>query len=297
MAKLGRMPSAPPLVIEAAINGSTSKAANPNVPRTVEEIVASAIACVEAGASIVHNHNDEPNFGQPSRHSPDPYERAWREVWTHYPGLLMVPTTSMERSAPVEERFAHLDELHRRGALTMAIADPGSFSAALAGPSGPIALPAIGNSATEVAWIFGWAQERDIPLHISIWEPGFLRLTLAHLLAGTLPRRTKVQLYFSGENAYFGLPAKPSSIATYLGMLAGTGLPWMVAALWGDVFETGVAQYAIDHGGHLRVGLEDYAGPGQPTNEQLVTRAVELAELAGREVAGPSDAREVLWGR
>lgn len=46
-----------PLVIEAAINGSTSKDANPHVPRTVDEIVATALACVGAGASIVHNHN------------------------------------------------------------------------------------------------------------------------------------------------------------------------------------------------------------------------------------------------
>ena len=66
------MGSAGPLVIEAAINGSTAKDANPNVPRSVDEIVATALACVEAGASIVHNHNDEPNFGEPSTHSPDP---------------------------------------------------------------------------------------------------------------------------------------------------------------------------------------------------------------------------------
>lgn len=291
------MPSAPPVVIEAALNGSTSKAANPNVPRSVDEIVTSAIACVSAGASMVHNHNDEPNFGQPSMHSPDPYERAWREVWTHHPGLLIHPTTSVERSAPIEERFAHIVELHRRGALTMASADAGCLTAAQAGPDGLVALPAFGNSATEVAWIFRWAEEREMPVHISIWEPGFLRLTLAHHRAGTLPRRVKIQLYFGGENAFFGLPAKPSSIATYLEMLAGTGLPWMVGVLWGDVFETGVAQYAIDHGGHLRVGLEDHAGPGQPTNEHLVARAVGLAKLAGRDVASPSDAREVLWGR
>jgi uncharacterized protein (DUF849 family) len=69
-----------PLVIEAAVNGSTAKSTNPNVPRSIDEIVASALACVDAGASIVHNHNDEPNFGEPSTHSPDPYEQAWRAV-------------------------------------------------------------------------------------------------------------------------------------------------------------------------------------------------------------------------
>ena len=63
---------ASPVVIEAAINGFTTKAANPNVPRSPEEIAATAMACIQAGASIVYNHNDEPSFGEPSVHSRDP---------------------------------------------------------------------------------------------------------------------------------------------------------------------------------------------------------------------------------
>ncbi|MGW6375753.1 3-keto-5-aminohexanoate cleavage protein [Rhodococcus sp. NPDC055112] len=112
------MSSGKPLVIEAAINGSRSKMANPNVPRTVEEIFATTLACVDAGASIVHNHNDEPNFGEPSVHSADPYEAAWRQIWATRPGLLLHPTTSGERSSAIAERFSHIVELHQRGALS-----------------------------------------------------------------------------------------------------------------------------------------------------------------------------------
>jgi len=36
-----------PLIIEAAINGATTKSRNPNIPGTVEEIVASASAAAE----------------------------------------------------------------------------------------------------------------------------------------------------------------------------------------------------------------------------------------------------------
>lgn len=75
------MSSGKPLVIEAAINGSTSKQANSNVPRTVEEIVATTLACVDAGATIAHNHNDELNFGEPSVHSAVSYEAAWSQIW------------------------------------------------------------------------------------------------------------------------------------------------------------------------------------------------------------------------
>jgi len=41
-----------PVIIEAALNGTTTKDRNPNVPRSPEEIAA------DAGAAIVHNHVD-----------------------------------------------------------------------------------------------------------------------------------------------------------------------------------------------------------------------------------------------
>jgi uncharacterized protein (DUF849 family) len=284
------------LVIEAAINGSTAQEANPNVPRSIDEIVAAALACVDAGASIVHNHNDEPNWGEPSTRLPDPYEAAWREIWETHPGLLMHPTTSGERSAGIEQRFSHIAELHRRGALTMSTADAGCFSLAVDGPDGPQALPAFGNSAADVGWIFGWCREADVPVHVSIFEPGMLRLTLAHHRAGSLPRRTKVQVYFGGTMAIFGLPPTQSSLDAYAAMLADVGLPWMVGVLWGDVVGSGLAEAALRAGGHVRVGLEDYAGPGQPTNEDLVARAAELGTKFGRPPIGIDDVEAALWG-
>lgn len=290
------MGSVAPLVIEAALNGSTTKEANPNVPRSVDEIVAAALACVEAGAAIVHNHNAEPNFGEPSTHSPDPYDVAWRRIWEVHPGLLMHPTTSGERSARIEQRFSHIDELHRRGALTMSTADAGCFSPAFAFPDGLLALPAFGNSAAEVDWIFGWCRDADVPVHVSIFEPGFLRLTLAHHRAGSLPRRTKIQLYFGGPMALFGLPPTQSSLDAYAAMLADAGLPWMVGVLWGDVLGSGLAEAALRAGGHVRVGLEDYAGPEQPTNADLVARASELGTKFGRQPVGVDDVEAALWG-
>lgn len=285
-----------PLVIEAAINGSTAKDSNPNVPRSVDEIVATALACVDAGASIVHNHNDEPNWGEPSTHSPDPYEHAWRQIWQVHPGLHMHPTTSGERSAAIKERFSHIDELHRRGALTMSTADAGCFSPAFDGPDGPLALPAFGNSASDADYIFQWCRETDMPVHVSIFEPGMLRLTLAHLRAGSLPRHTKIQLYFGGPAALFGLPPTKASLDAYVAMLNGAGLPWMVGVMWGDVLGSGLAESALKAGGHIRVGLEDYAGPEQPTNEHLVERAVQLGAMCGRKAVETVDLEAALWG-
>jgi 3-keto-5-aminohexanoate cleavage enzyme len=52
-------------------------------------------------------------------------------------------------------------------------------------------------------------------------------------------------------------------------------------------------------GGHVRVGLEDsiyysYPKKDMATNEQLVKRVVRIAGELGREIATPSDAREIL---
>ena len=45
------------VVIEAAINGGATKAANPHVPISPDEHVADILAVLEAGAAIVHHHD------------------------------------------------------------------------------------------------------------------------------------------------------------------------------------------------------------------------------------------------
>ena len=77
-------------------------------------------------------------------------------------------------------------------------------------------------------------------------------------------------------------------------MLEGSDLPWSVALLGGDVVQSGLARLALERGGHLRLGLEDYSGPGTPTNEQLIRAAVELARKVGRPIATPAQAAEIM---
>ena len=77
-------------------------------------------------------------------------------------------------------------------------------------------------------------------------------------------------------------------------MLCGTSLPWAVAVIGGDVTACGMARLALERGGHVRVGLEDYAGPRTPTNAELVAEVVALARAAGRSVATPAQAARLL---
>ena len=77
-------------------------------------------------------------------------------------------------------------------------------------------------------------------------------------------------------------------------MLEGSGLTWLVNVYGGDVAASGMAKLALELGGHVRVGLEDYAGERTPSNLELVEEVVELAQKAGRRIATPKEAAAML---
>ena len=68
----------------------------------------------------------------------------------------------------------------------------------------------------------------------------------------------------------------------------------MVAVPGGDVFASVMAKWAIERGGHVRVGLEDHAADRKPTNLELVEQAVALCEKVGRPVASCDEAARVM---
>jgi 3-keto-5-aminohexanoate cleavage enzyme len=64
-------------------------------------------------------------------------------------------------------------------------------------------------------------------------------------------------------------------------------------------FQFQMNSLAVVMGGHVRVGLEDnlYYDTGKTehaTNAGLIERIVKLARSAGREVASPDEAREII---
>ncbi len=283
-----------PLIIEAAINGATPQAMNPHVPRSVPEIVADAGACIEAGAAIVHHHNDDGLLD--GRHAAEPYREAWTRIYERHPDAVLYPTMGGGGAhTTIQQRYAHVEALADAGVLRMALVDPGSVSL---GPLDAEGLPAAidlvyQNTFADVRYMVDVCRARGIGAHISIFEPGFLRVALAYHAAGRLPAGAKIQLYFGGPTLPFGLPPTAASLEAYLAMLEGSGLPWMVGVLGGDVSTT-LAEIAITRGGHVRVGLEDYAGPGQPRNAELVSDIVNTARRVGRPIATPRQAIEIL---
>lgn len=129
--------SAAPVIIEAAINGGTARAQNPNVPRLPAEIADDALRCLEAGAAIVHSHTDDPVMGgKTGRHDPAPYLEAWRPILAKRRDALLYGTMAGGGGhTTIEERASHVLALARAGVARFAVVDTGTTN------FGPAAAP------------------------------------------------------------------------------------------------------------------------------------------------------------
>ena len=291
-----------PVIIEAAINGATSKARNPHVPTVPDEIARDAVACMSAGAAIVHNHIDD--FGLAGEVAAARYLEAWRPVVAARSDAILYCTVAI--GGAVGERYAHVPPLAASGLMRMGVLDPGSVNLGSAGEDG---LPGgfdfvYSHTYGDVRYVAAQLEACRLGPSISIFEPGFLRTALVYHRQGRLPRGAFVKLYFGGDASYlgdaaasgvtFGLPPTVKALDAYLEMLDGCALPWAVAVIGGDVVASGLARAALERGGHVRIGLEDYAGPRRPSNVELVQEVVALAGAVGRRVATPTEAAGLL---
>jgi 3-keto-5-aminohexanoate cleavage enzyme len=76
--------------------------------------------------------------------------------------------------------------------------------------------------------------------------------------------------------------------------MEGSSLPWNVGVMGDALMDLLLARYALERGGHLRVGIEDLGSVTSTTNVDTVRAAVALAAEVGRPVATGSEARSVL---
>jgi hypothetical protein len=130
-----------------------------------------------------------------------------------------------------DERFGHFPGLAAAGAR-MGVLDPGSVNLGSHGPDG---LPGAGSfvyqtSYADIAGLVDLLAETRQGPSIAIYEPGFLRTTLAYAKAGKLPAGAMVKFYFAGpynfldgqkSDVTFGLPPTEKALEAYLEMMAG----------------------------------------------------------------------------
>ena len=291
-----------PLIIEAAINGSTPRSHNPHVPKTPAEVAADAIACIDAGATVIHTHIEKLTvLGRPAA---DAYMEAYRAIQAARPGAILGPTAGA--GGTLQERWEHTELIAESGLIKMSVLDPGSINIANSGKDGMpgsfrgvYAVPF-----EEIDYLVDLMQRHRLGPSIAIYDPTYLQTTLAYQKAGRLPPGAFVKIYFAGDYnfmdfvkggfKFFSMNPTRKAFDADVEMMEGSGLAWSVAIPGGDVTASGMTRLAIEQGGHVRVGLEDHASDAKPTNAQLVADVVALARQLGRPVADCRMAAQIL---
>jgi len=290
------------VIIEVALNGQTGPERNHTAPTSIDEIVEQGLACIDAGASIIHNHLL--THGVPADVAAEAYLECFRPWLERDPDTLVMPT--LGSGATIDQKLAHLELLADAGALRIGFIDPGSLILGWAEPDGtpsPHSFVYV-NTFADMAWAIDQALRCGLALHFAIFEPGFLRNVFSYWRLGRLTAGSFVKFYFGGDHGYmargrgvtFGLPPTVTALDAYLEMmtLEGCDLPWFSAVVGGDLIRTPIARATLERGGHLRVGLEDHFGDRQPSNVELVREVVALCAEVGRPVATPSQACDIL---
>ncbi|MBB84869.1 MAG: 3-keto-5-aminohexanoate cleavage protein [Deltaproteobacteria bacterium] len=290
-----------PVILEVALNGATPTERNPHSPQTTEALIDDAIRCIDAGAAIVHTHAPDISVG--GEEGAQQYLAHYAPVLEKHPDAILYPTITF--GATIEEKTSHVEPLKKVFPLRMGFVDPGSVNLTPTDEAG-VPMPAdwvYANSPADVGKKFALCERLGLGPGMAIFEPGFLRAALAYHDAGRMPRGAFLRFYFGGERSYrgegpvdllFGMPPSRAGLDLYLDMLGDRSIPWSIAVVSGDPFDGDVARHALERGGHLRVGIEDYAGLRSPSNLELVQEAVALCAEVGRPVATAAEAARML---
>jgi uncharacterized protein (DUF849 family) len=288
-----------PVIIECAINGETQPERNPHVPRKPEEIVADVFRCLDAGATLIHAHSG--NIMLTGREAAELYLEAWRPILAERPDTLWYPTLGV--GADARESLSHIEVLASEIDLKLGLCDPGSTNVGAPDADGlPVGM-VYANSYEDTKLALEQCERLRIGPSLAIYEPGWLRTTLAFHRAGKLPAGAMVKFYFGGDyglfatepGVSFGLPPTENALRAYLDMLGDVDLPWSVSVWGGDLFGTPVAKLALELGGHLHVGLEEHFHPERkPTNAEIVQQAAALVAEVGRPLASVPETARIL---
>lgn len=280
--------------LEAALNGPWTRARQPRIPVTVDEIVADGIACAQAGAAIIHLHAYDEASGR-QRDEWQIYARIIEGIRARcdaivYPTIPIAGSGFAGDLTSASVRYGHLAELTKRGLVEWAVVDPGSVNFAA---FDDVARGAAGfvyqNPDDHVFEGLRICAANGVRPSYAIYEPGFTRLGAA--MAARFPTLPPpVYRFMFSDQFAFGFPPAVHHLDAHLALLAeaAPGAPWMIAGLGVDI--RGLIPHAVARGGHVRVGLEDCRLGADTTNPALVEEAARLIAVAGGSLA---DARGI----
>ncbi len=292
-----------PVVLECAINGGTTKAKNPHAPGTPAEHTAEVIACLDAGASMIHMHSNQPN--EDVKLAAQAYKEIYEPVWKKHPSAILYPTANFDPKIYHERRkpwagkiqSGHQRVLAEAGVINMTLLDTGVVPIGVydkEGVPGPdSAFWWYGFGPEDVRCILQTCKDLGTGASVSVFEPGWMKNVVAMARAGTLPRGSKLNIYFASDKMALCAPPIPEALELYLKMMEGLDLKWAVGYFGNkSVMDTPLARMSLERGGSFRVGLEDW--PNGTSNVDQITRAKEIINSVGRQVVAGAEAIKYL---
>ena len=285
--------------ITCAVTGSGgTQDKSQHVPRSPQEIAASAIDAAKAGAAVVHCHVRDPETGKPGR------DVAWyREVTERIRDsevdVVLNLTAGMggdltfgppESPLPLKqagtdmvgatERMEHV----RQCLPEICTLDCGTMNFAEADyvmTNTPGLIEAMAHIANEIG----------VRIEIEAFDTGHLWLAKHLVDRGIIPEPVLVQLCM-------GIPwGAPDDLNTLMAMVNNVPAGWTYSAFSIGRNEMPYVAAAILAGANVRVGLEDnlYLDKGVlATNAQLVERAATIVTNMGATIIGPDQVRARL---
>jgi uncharacterized protein (DUF849 family) len=265
------------LITVAPTGAEADKARVPALPVTLDELVATAKECQQAGAAVIHVHiRDSQARPTLDRGLLADTVAALREATD----LIVQLSTGGAVTDSFADRLAVLDARPDACSLTCGTVNFGD--------------EVFSNPWPFITDLYAKTQELGVVPEFEIFDVGHIA-TLHRLLAEHgLPHGGHVHC-----DLVMGVPGgMPGDAATLVHAASAlpTGATWSATGIGRATLPVMLA--ALAAGGHLRVGMEDTLSfaRGRPvaSNAELVERAATLAGLAQRPPMPPGRAREFL---
>lgn len=281
-------------VVTCALTGVLTNPAQHPVPVTVEQMAASAKEAFDAGASVMHVHfrRQEEGLGHLPSWDPDVAAAVVDAIRAACPGVIINLSTGVvgdDISGPV----ACIERVKPE----IAACNAGTLNYLKVRRNGQWAWPPMvfDNPVDKVARYLEVMGRTGSKPEFECFDVGILRSVSMYQAAGMLPDDRDPEVNFVMGVAS-GMPADPDLLPLLVKYKPERG-PWQVTAI-GRQEIWPLHRRTAELGGHLRTGVEDtfYLPSGERCrgNGDLIEALVAVAREAGRTIATPAEARELL---
>ncbi|MEL7648519.1 MAG: 3-keto-5-aminohexanoate cleavage protein [Sedimentibacter sp.] len=293
------------IIITAAITGAIHvPSLSPYLPITPEQIIDNAVGAAAAGAAIVHIHARDPKTGEPSSNL-ELMREIVSEIKKKSDAVICI-TTGASQMMTIDERLAPVPELQPE----LASCNAGTMNFVLSGM-----IKKLNENSQE------WEKQYLLGTNSSMFANTYSNMEQYIKTMAKYRTRMEFEVYDVGminNIAHFvneGIVDKPIYIQFVMGVQGGIpasvenlvilkntadrqlkDFVWSVAVAGRKQLPLTATALAL--GGNVRVGLEDniYIRPHELAKncaEQVVAIRT-IAEIMGKEIASPDDAREML---